>query len=268
MVVGRRQRRCDATERAAAADARRGARVAAVGGQSRAQQADPDAQRADQEGAARATDRNGSGHLTAEQAEPLARDRVLLEKRRQLADAFKGYPDVDRVAIKKLQAEIRWFAPGAYATESAFAYAVKYGQVRKEAGKAAAKASGGGQPTTSQVLAELNPNLDEERWVSPAERSSRLANAANANIGKLGRHPHGAEPKAQAKDAAKYAGRVLEAAETMGGPVKHGPMEDALRSSSRASGPTARRSCAIVRSPAGLRRCSTARASPATRTGA
>ena len=169
------------------------------------------------------------GKLTGEQAEPLARDRILLDKRRQLAEAFKGYPEVDWVAIKKLQAEIRWFAPGAYATESAFAYAVKYGQVRKGAGKAAAKASGGGQPTTSQVLAELNPNLDEERWVSPAERSSRLANAANANIGELGRHPHGAEPKAQAKDAAKYAGRVLEAAETMGGPVKHGPMEDALR---------------------------------------
>ncbi|MGZ4340716.1 MAG: hypothetical protein ACXVHX_01080 [Solirubrobacteraceae bacterium] len=169
------------------------------------------------------------GKLTGQQAEPLARDRILLDKRRQLAEAFKGYPDVDWVAIKKLQVEIRWFAPGAYASESAFAYAVKYGQVRKEAGKAAAKASGAGQPTTSQVLDELNPNLDEERWVSPAERSSRLANVANANIGELGRHPHGAEPKAQAKDAAKYAGRVLEAAETMGGPVRHGPIEDALR---------------------------------------
>jgi hypothetical protein len=169
------------------------------------------------------------GKLTSEQAESLARDRILLDKRRQLAEAFKGYPDVDWVAIKKLQAEIRWAAPGAYASESAFAYAVKYGQVRKQAGKGAAKASGGGQPTTSQVLSDLNPNLDEERWVSPADRSSRLANVANANIGELGRHPHGAEPKSQAKDAAKYAGRVLEAAETMGGPVKHGPIEDALR---------------------------------------
>jgi hypothetical protein len=187
--------------------------------------------------------------LRADEAKALARDRILLDKRQELAKAFEQTPR-DWVKIKRLQSEIRWFAPGAYATEAAFTHAVKYGQVRKEAGKTAAKSRGSTEPTAAEVAEELNPNLEEERWVSPQERSNRLANAATGNVGEFGRHPHGGEPKNRAKDAAKYAGRALEVAEAMGRPVRHGPMEDALRGfkqSKWGSGDAALRDEAVAR---------------------
>jgi hypothetical protein len=172
--------------------------------------------------------KQAKGPVTAEEVRALAFDQIVYDRRQKLAEAFEQTP-LDWVKINRLRSEIRWFSPGAYASDAAFTHAVKHGQVRREAGASAAKARGSTKPTREEVGGELNPNLDAERWVSPQERASRLANAATGNVGELGRHPHGGEAKNRAKDAAKYAGRALEVAEAMGGPIRHGALENALR---------------------------------------
>jgi hypothetical protein len=147
--------------------------------------------------------------LSPEERSVLARDTILSLKRRQLAELFAAQPP-DMVAILRLQAEIRWFAPGAYATESAFHHAVKFGQARKDAGKESATRAGREAPTREDVVADMAVSWAEERSIPIEERRARLAAAADANLGMYLSHAASGGPVDQAKAAAKYGGRVLD----------------------------------------------------------
>jgi hypothetical protein len=162
----------------------------------------------------------------AEERASLARDLLLAAKRRKLAELF-GAPKPDLPAILRLQAEIRWFTPGAYATESAFTQAVQHGQARKGAGRASAAAAGREHPTREDVSADLAVSWAQERGVPIEERRARLAAAADANLGMFLSHAGEGGPLDQAKDAAKYGGRVLEMLD-LAGLGDSGPVVDAF----------------------------------------
>lgn len=137
-----------------------------------------------------------------------ARDAILAGKKRQLADLFAA-ENPDMIRILRLQAEIRWFAPDAYASGAAFDYAVGVGQARRAAGTDSAAAAGRDVPTQADVLADLAANWARERSRPEEQRMALYAAAATAQLGMLGAHTHGAPPD-QVKAAAKYAARILD----------------------------------------------------------
>ena len=69
----------------------------------------------------------------------------------------------DMIEILRLQAEIRWFAPDAYASGAAFEYAVGFGQARRSAGADAAQAAGRRRRAQADVLADLAANWAREQ---------------------------------------------------------------------------------------------------------
>jgi hypothetical protein len=138
----------------------------------------------------------------------MTRDALLAEKKRVLADLFSS-PNPDMVAILRVQAEIRWFAPDAYAGGAAFEYAVGFGQARRSAGADAARARNADAPTRAEVLAELADSWARERSRPFEQRLALFAAAATSQLGMLGAHTHGA-PADRVKAAAKYAARILD----------------------------------------------------------
>ncbi|HEX3277270.1 MAG TPA: hypothetical protein VHR40_02015, partial [Thermoleophilaceae bacterium] len=66
------------------------------------------------------------GGVPPDQLPVQARDALLASKKRDLAKLFEA-KDPDMIKILRLQAEIRWFAPDAYASGAAFEYTVGFG---------------------------------------------------------------------------------------------------------------------------------------------
>ena len=146
--------------------------------------------------------------VPADQLAVRARDAILTAKKRQLADLWAA-PQPDMIRILRLQAEIRWFAPDAYASGAAFEYTVGFGQARRSAGADAAAAAGRDAPTQADVLADLAASWARERGRPEEQRMALYAAAATAQLGMLGAHAHGAPPD-RVKAAAKYAARILD----------------------------------------------------------
>ncbi len=152
---------------------------------------------------------NETSGLPTELVEKLARDRILLEKRMQLADLFEEAP-LDWGKIERLQAEIRWFAPGAYAGSAAFQTTVRHGQARKD---------------PSNVAGSFAERASENR--SPGERQSEIAGAISSHLAML--KGHLADPSAPMKEALKYGGRALEQIESSGSRPPDGLIPELLR---------------------------------------
>ena len=146
--------------------------------------------------------------VPADQLAVKARDALLAAKKRQLAELFDA-KSPDMIAILRLQAEIRWFAPDAYASGAAFEYTVGFGQQRRSAGVDSAEAAGRKTPTQADVLADLAASWAREQSRPEEQRMALFAAAAAAQLGMLGAHTHGTPPD-QVKAAAKYAARILD----------------------------------------------------------
>ena len=137
-----------------------------------------------------------AGRRSDDEIATAARDQLLLAKRLKLADLF-GWTPRDWPQIERLQAEIRWLSPGAYAGAAAFQYTVRHGQARKAA---------------ANVAKSFAERAAENRSV--AERQNELTSAIASHLAMLQKHLHDAS--APVKDALKYAGRALEMVEESG----------------------------------------------------
>jgi adenine/guanine phosphoribosyltransferase-like PRPP-binding protein len=152
---------------------------------------------------------NQAPGLPPEVIEKRARDRLLLEKRMQLADLFDQAP-LDWGKIERLQAEIRWFAPGAYAGSAAFQTTVRHGQARKD---------------PANVAGSFAERASENR--SAGERQSEVVGAIASHLAML--KGHLTDSSAPMKEALKYGGRALEQVESSGARPPDGLIPELLR---------------------------------------
>jgi hypothetical protein len=150
----------------------------------------------------------GQGAST-EDIQAAARDQLLLVKRLKLAELFSWSPR-DWAQIERLQAEIRWLAPGAYAGAAAYQSTVRHGQARKEA---------------ANVAKSFAERAAENR--SPAERQAELTATIASHLAMLQKHL--GERSAPVKDALKYAGRALTTVEESGMTPPEGLIPSLLR---------------------------------------
>jgi hypothetical protein len=139
--------------------------------------------------------------------------KVLAAKQERLAELFdeaagnvaagKGGGALE---IYRMQAEIRWFAEGAYVVRASYEQVVRFGQARR------GESPGGGAPVSKP--ADLMENMgDEARGDANADRGGDYAGAAAEQSAMAGH-------ASNAKDALKYTARAFDMlAKATGSPI-------------------------------------------------